>query len=202
MRSRKRGLSIRKDWIMPDQTNPLTGATAGETAKGTAGPVAAGETAKGTAGPAFKTISSQDELDRIIAKRIDAVKSKYEGYDDLKKKAEELDKIKEAQMSELEKAQSKNQKLEEKMAKLKRSAEERSWAAEVASEYKIPPEVQDLIHGATKEEMETKAKALAKALKLPSAPVVRGATQQPAGPASGEALAKQEFREYAEENWT
>ena len=53
----------------------------------------------------FSAPSSQEELDRIIQKRIERERSKFADYDDLKAKAAEFEKFEESQKSELEKAQ-------------------------------------------------------------------------------------------------
>lgn len=59
---------------------------------------------------------SQAELDRIVQDRLARERSKYEGFDELKTKAEEYDKYQEAQRSELEKAQTRAEKAEKAAA--------------------------------------------------------------------------------------
>lgn len=57
----------------------------------------------GSNGNGSKTFT-QAELDRVVQERIARERSKFEGFDDLKRKAAEFDRIEEAQKSELEKA--------------------------------------------------------------------------------------------------
>lgn len=57
--------------------------------------------------------ASQDELDRIISDRLKRQQAQFAGYDDLKKKAEEFDKLQEAQKTELERERDARTKAEE-----------------------------------------------------------------------------------------
>lgn len=54
--------------------------------------------------PEFKAVTSQEELDQIISKRIARERKKYADYDELKGKAEKLHEIEQANLSETEKA--------------------------------------------------------------------------------------------------
>lgn len=62
------------------------------------------ETTSG-AGDEFKAITSQDELNEVIGKRLERERSRFADYDDLKAKAGRLDEIEAANKSDLEKAQ-------------------------------------------------------------------------------------------------
>jgi hypothetical protein len=62
--------------------------------------------------PEFKAITSQKELDRLIGARLNAVKSQFADYDDLKSKAGQLDALSEASQTEQEKATSRATKAE------------------------------------------------------------------------------------------
>lgn len=55
-------------------------------------------------GDEFKPITSQDDLNRIIAERISRERSKFSDYADLKAKAEKYDELEEANKSEVERA--------------------------------------------------------------------------------------------------
>lgn len=55
-------------------------------------------------GSQFTPITSQDDLNKIIADRVSRERSKYGDYKDLKTKAAEFDKITEANKSEIQKA--------------------------------------------------------------------------------------------------
>lgn len=54
-------------------------------------------------GPGGKTFT-QEDLDRVVQERLDRERKKYADYEDLKKAKDELEKLKEGQMSELDKA--------------------------------------------------------------------------------------------------
>lgn len=54
--------------------------------------------------PAESKTFTQDELDRIVNDRLSRERGKFKDYDDLKTKASELDKLREASQSETEKA--------------------------------------------------------------------------------------------------
>ena len=58
-----------------------------------------------TAGDEFTPITSQDDLNKVIASRLERERSKFGDYEDLKAKAARLDEIEAASKSELEKAQ-------------------------------------------------------------------------------------------------
>lgn len=83
-----------------------------------------GQPASGQA-PAGKTFT-QDELDRIIAERLQRERDKYKDYDALKQKAAELDKIQESQLSEQEKLQKKLAELERERESWQRERQERT----------------------------------------------------------------------------
>jgi hypothetical protein len=55
-------------------------------------------------GDGFKPIASQADLDRIVTDRLTRERAKFKDYDDLKAKASELDKLKESQQTDTEKA--------------------------------------------------------------------------------------------------
>jgi hypothetical protein len=55
------------------------------------------------AGDEFKPITSQDDLNRVIADRVNREKAKYADYKDVKTKAAEFDKLAQANKSEQEK---------------------------------------------------------------------------------------------------
>lgn len=54
----------------------------------------------------FKPISSQKELDAVLRDRLERERSKFKDYNDLKAKADMLDQIEQANLSELDKAKS------------------------------------------------------------------------------------------------
>lgn len=101
----------------------------------------------------FKAPASQEELDRIIESRIARVRKGFGDYDELKARAEELAKIKEADKTEAEKAEARATAAEKRAADL----EIRSLKAEVANAKGVPA---SLLSGNTQEELEAAADAL------------------------------------------
>jgi hypothetical protein len=84
--------------------------------------------------PAWTPPKDQAQLDRIIRDRINREREKYADYNDLKTKASEFDKIKEANQSELEKAQTRAQELEEKATKAEQRAMQMAIRSAVINE--------------------------------------------------------------------
>ena len=121
-------------------------------------PVQGGAPAPQTnAGTGEKTFSQAD-VDRMIADRLAREQKKYADYGDLKAAKEELDKLKEGQKSELEKANAAREKAEAKAkefeAKMK-LMELNALKSKLAAEAGIPAEFADRIRG----EDETSVKA-------------------------------------------
>lgn len=100
---------------------------------------------------------TQDEVNSIVNERLGREKSKYSDYDALKAKADKLDKIEEANKTELQKANEKATALEDELKALKKENQIRDIRAEVAKEQNVPAE---LLTAETREECEAQAKAL------------------------------------------
>lgn len=103
--------------------------------------------------PEFKAPESQEELDRIIQKRLDRERSRFSDYDDLKTKASQLDEIEESKKSEVEKANSRVAELEAQLEEAQSSI----VRSNVAAAKGVPA---NLLSGSTKEELEAAADAL------------------------------------------
>lgn len=101
----------------------------------------------------FKAPESQEELDRIIQKRIERERSRFSDYADLKAKAAQLDEIEESKKSEIEKATARADELEAKLA----AAELSVLKADVAAAKGVPAK---LLTGSTQEELEAAADEL------------------------------------------
>ncbi|ACF34068.1 scaffolding protein [Mycobacterium phage Leozinho] len=101
----------------------------------------------------FKPITSQDEFDRIIQQRIARERSKFSDYDDLKSKAEELDKIREGEKTELQKLTEQLQSVSSRAEKAERDL----LVTSVAAEKGVPA---SSLTGSTKEELEASADQL------------------------------------------
>lgn len=96
--------------------------------------------------PEFDPITSQDQLDSIISKRVERERAKFSDYDELKAKADQLQQIEDANKSELEKAQEAASALEAEIEELRMG----KIRAEVAAETGVPV---DLVHGSDEQEM-------------------------------------------------
>lgn len=69
-----------------------------------------------TAGAEFAPITSQADLDKVIGERVARERGKYADYKDLKAKADEFDKLADANKSEIEKATERVTKAEAEVA--------------------------------------------------------------------------------------
>lgn len=105
----------------------------------------------------FSPITTQEELDRIIGKRVMREREKFKDYEQFKGAAEELAKIKEANKSDLEKATSRAEKAEEELNALKHEKEINQWVKEVAKETGVP---EAALRGETREELMAHAEIL------------------------------------------
>lgn len=136
----------------------------------------AGQQAAQESKSAYTPPASQEELDRIIAARLKREQEKYKDYDSLKAAADELKKLKEADMSELERATARVQELEARVAELQgqieesnRAAERAGWVAEIASSTGVPEKVLLKSSATTREELEELAAEFAPHFKTPGA---------------------------------
>lgn len=101
----------------------------------------------------FKAPSSQEELDRIIEARLARERKRFQDYDELKAKSEQLAQIEEANKTEAEKAAERLAAAEKRAAEL----EAKAVRAEVAAAKGVPA---SLLTGSTQEELEASADAL------------------------------------------
>ena len=113
----------------------------------------AGEHTEQTADESFKAPASQEELDRIIQSRLARDRAKFADYDELKKAADRLSQIEEANKTEAEKAAARADAAERRAAEL----ETKALRAEVANAKGVPVA---LLTGSTQEELEVAADAL------------------------------------------
>lgn len=132
-------------------TNPSN-----EGGQSTDNPGGSGSTTTGSstpgAGDQFKTITSQDELNRIVTARVDRERSKFADYDDLKAKAAKLDEIEEANKSEIQKASDRAAAAEDRATK----AESAALRLRIAAKHGISDEDADLFLTGTDEASLTK----------------------------------------------
>ena len=116
---------------------------------------------------------TQAELDAVVQDRLDREKKKIAEYgdlDELKRKAEQFDKIEEESKSELEKANEKAASLQAKLDQLERENQVKTIREEVSKETGVPAH---LLTADTKEACEEQAKdimSFAKPASYPSVP--------------------------------
>lgn len=106
----------------------------------------------------FTPPSSQDEMDRIVEARLARERAKFAGYDDLKAKAERLDKLEDAKKTDEQRAAERIAQLEKENSVLTLS----SAKARIAAEKGLDP---DLLAGSTEDELTEHAEKLAAAIK-------------------------------------
>jgi len=99
----------------------------------------------------FAPITSQEELDRLVGKRIERERAKYADYDDLRAKAGQLDALAEASQTETQKAESRATKAETE----RDGARAEALRLRVAVEHGISLEDADLFLTGTDEETLT-----------------------------------------------
>jgi predicted RNase H-like nuclease (RuvC/YqgF family) len=100
---------------------------------------------------------TQDEVNSIVAERLNRDRQKYADYDAMKQKAEEFDKLQEANKTELEKANDRAKALEQELETLKKVQTVQAARAKVSSSTGVPVE---LLTAETEEECEAQAKAI------------------------------------------
>ena len=109
---------------------------------------------------------TQEELDNIVKDRLARERQKYEGIDleALKAKAAKLDKIEEANKTELEKATERANALQAELDGIKKANELNAMREQVAKEIGVPT---NLLTGGSEEECREQAEAI-KAFAYPS----------------------------------
>lgn len=126
---------------------------------------------------------TQAELEAILAERLRREREKYKDYAELKKMAEEYQKLKEAQMSETEKLQAKLGEYERQLLEKELALQEarlESLKLKVLDEMGLPKAWASRIFGTTEEEIRQDAEELKKLLGA-AGKTVGGGTNPPAG---------------------
>lgn len=114
---------------------------------------------------------TQDEVNAIVTKRLAQEKAKYEGFEEIKAKADEYDKLEEANKSELQKASERVAALEAELGAMHKAEEVRAIRDKVANEIGIPV---SLLTADTEEACVEQANAI-KAYATPNYPTVKDA---------------------------
>ena len=110
---------------------------------------------------------TQAELEAIIADRLKREREKYKDYSDLKKAAEEYQKLKEAQMTEQEKLQAKLAEYERQLQQKEQEATEarlKAMKVQALEKAGLPTAWADRIFGTDDKEIEDDIKELQKLL--------------------------------------
>ena len=100
---------------------------------------------------------TQEEVNSIVAERLGRDRQKYADYDSLKEKAEQFDKLQEANKSELEKANDRANKLEIELANMKKANEVRDIRSKISKETGVPME---LLTADTEDDCKRQAEAI------------------------------------------
>ena len=150
--------------------------------------------AQGTDPKPYVAPATQADLDRIIESRLARERAKYEGFDELKAKATKFDEIEQANLTELQKATARAEKAEAEAEKARLMV----LRHEVAAANNLPAVLAARLQGATREEMEADAKALADLLPAANtAQIPQGLRIEPGvgrvNPASDESAARAFF---------
>lgn len=115
-----------------------------------------GKPDKGSTTEKSEKTFTQDEIDEIVEKRLRRERSKFGDYDDLRAKAEKLDKIEKDGQSELEQAIARAEAAERKAE----TAESRALRMEVALDKGLTFSQAKRLVGSTREELEADADEL------------------------------------------
>lgn len=121
--------------------------------------------------PAFTPITSQDQFDRLLGRRLAQAKAQYADYDEVKAKAAEYDKFQDSQKSETERNLGRITALEKENAELKQA----QLRTDVAAAKGLTPKQAARLRGTTREELEADADDFLDDLPKPVAQV----SQQP-----------------------
>lgn len=122
----------------------------------------------------FAAITSQEEFDKAIQARIARERAKFSDYDDLKAKAQKVDELEAANLTELEKAQKAAADAEAARAELEaqiRSRDVELLRQRVGAEVGLPVELVARLQGEDEESIRADAKALAAVIPEPRKPV-------------------------------
>ncbi|WP_124712924.1 hypothetical protein [Mycolicibacterium nivoides] len=104
----------------------------------------------------FKAITSQDEFDKAVARRVARERKKYEGFEDFKTKAEQFDKLEAEKGSDIEKLTRRAEKAEGELTKLTEKltkAERNELVRDIADEMGLPKKLAKRVQGDSEEDI-------------------------------------------------
>lgn len=132
-------------------------------------------------------VFTQEDVNRIVADRLKRAKADAAEMDELRKKAEELDEIKAANQSELERAQKAYADASAELERMKAEAARNALVNKVAAEKAVPA---SLLKGSTEDELAASADAIVEFVKKQTGfPTDRGGAAS-AKPVTREAIEK------------
>lgn len=114
---------------------------------------------------------TQEEVNSIVQERLFKERKKYEGFDEIKAKADKFDEMEEASKTELQRANDRVKTLETELNALKAENEVKAIREKVSQATSIPT---NLLTGTTEEECLAQAQAI-RAFANPSYPEVKDA---------------------------
>ncbi len=116
-------------------------------------------------GPESGKTFTQDQLNQHLARQKGEVERKYEGFDDLKAKADEFDKLKDSQRSDLERLAGERDKVASDRDTVKAQADAQAlenMKLRVGIAKGLKPELIDRLRGDSQEDLEADAEELKK----------------------------------------
>jgi hypothetical protein len=105
---------------------------------------------------AFKAITSQEDFDKAVARRVARERKKYDGFDDFKAKADQFDKLEAEKGSDIEKLTRRAEKAEQELTGLKdklSTAERNELVRDIADELGLPKKLAKRVQGSSEEEI-------------------------------------------------
>lgn len=111
--------------------------------------------------PSFEPITSQEDLDKIIQKRVLRERNKYADYEVLAEKAAKFDDAVESNKSELQKALDRAAEAEQALA----DRERETARYQVIAEFNLPADLHELVTGGDVEAMRVQAEKLSELVK-------------------------------------
>ena len=145
--------------------------------------------------PATKTFT-QEEVNAIVADRLDRERKKYEGFDELKEKATKFDEMEEAQKSELQKVTERADALAKELDGMKKAESVRTIREQVAKETGVPA---SLLTFETEEDCKAQAQQILSFSKPSGYPSIRDGGEVQHAPTS--AKPEEKFKEWFEANF-
>ncbi len=121
---------------------------------------------------------TQDEVNKIVERRLSKERAKYEGFDQLKADSEELARMRDRDKTEAERASAKLAKVTAERDALRAEKSAAEWKRAASEEFGVPQEV---IEGTTEEGIRAHAERLAPYFRKDPAPVVKSDGRTPSG---------------------